>query len=212
MTTPLIIIGGGGHGRELLDVVEAMNKIAETFEFVGFAADKYYDEAEVEARGARYLGGVEAALRSVDAEYVVGIGSGQARKEIDEIATSCGRSAAVLVHPQSSTGSDVILGPGTVITAGARLTTHIRTGRHVHINVNSTVSHDVRLGDYSTLSPGVAVSGRATIGDLVTLGAGSCVIDRISIGARTTVGAGATVVSDLPEDVLAIGTPARFDP
>jgi sugar O-acyltransferase (sialic acid O-acetyltransferase NeuD family) len=208
--TPLIIIGGGGHAREILDIVEAMNLESETFEVLGFAADKYYDEAEMFARHARFLGGVEPVLRDFDARYVIGIGSGDARRDIDSLATANHRQPATLVHPQSSSGFGVELGPGTVIAAGARLTTHISAGRHVHLNVNSTVSHDVTLGDYVTVSPGANVSGRVNIGEAVTLGTGSRIIERLTIGAGTMVGAGATVVSDLPAGVTAIGTPARF--
>jgi len=207
----LIIIGGGGHARELLDIVDAVNRVSTVYDFLGFAADVYYDEEEVAARGAKYLGEVASALAATDAEYAIGIGSAEARHTIDALAISSGRKAATLIHPDSTQGFGVELGAGCVIAAGARLTTHISLGRHVHLNVNSTVSHDVRIGDYVTLSPGVNVSGRVTIGQETTLGVGSRVIERLTIGERTMVGAGATVVTDLPSDVTAIGTPARFD-
>jgi sugar O-acyltransferase (sialic acid O-acetyltransferase NeuD family) len=210
--TPLIVIGGGGHAREIIDVVDAINRADEVFEFIGFAADEYYNEPEMSSRGAKYLGGVDATLRDIDAEYVIGIGSGEARREIDRIATAHGREAAVLVHPQSSMGFGVELGPGAVVTAGVRLTTEVKLGRHVHLNVNCTVSHDVRLDDYVTLSPGVNVSGWAHVHERVTMGTGSSAIDRVEIGAGTIVGAGATVVKSLPAGVTAVGTPARFNP
>jgi sugar O-acyltransferase (sialic acid O-acetyltransferase NeuD family) len=210
--TPLIVIGGGGHAREIIDVIEAMNRTQKAFEFLGFAADEYYNEVEMSARGAKYLGGVEETLEGLDAQYVIGIGNGEARRSIDGIASANRREAAILVHPDSSMGFGVELGPGAVVTAGARLTTEVKLGRHVHVNVNCTVSHDVRLDDYVTLSPGVNVSGWVHVHELVTMGTGSSTIDRVEIGARTIVGAGATVTRSLPADVTAVGTPARFDP
>lgn len=193
----------------MLDVVEAINLSVPSFDFLGFAADLYYDQAEIEARNARYLGGVEAVFAEFDAKYVIGIGDGAARGKIDALAKAAGRHAALLVHPDSTIGASVDLGPGTVITAGSRLTSHISVGRHVHVNLNATVSHDVVIEDYVTLSPGVNVSGRVHLGEGVTMGTGSRVIERLTIGAGTMVGAGATVVTDLPSGVTAVGTPAR---
>lgn len=48
-----------------------------------------------------------------------------------------------------------------------------------------------------------------TIGDNVWLGGGAIVCPGVTIGENTVVGAGAVVVSDLPANVVAVGTPAR---
>jgi sugar O-acyltransferase (sialic acid O-acetyltransferase NeuD family) len=206
--TPLVIIGTGGHGRETLDIVNAINARSATFDFVGFIDDRTHNEALVAARGARIIGPL-SALRDLDARYVIGIGSAEVRHRIDRQLTEWRREAAVLVHPDATVGSCVSLGPGVVIAAGARLTTNIRLGRHAHVNVNASVSHDCRLADYVTISPGVTVSGNVTIGEGTLMGAGSTVIQNRVIGPWATVGAGAVVVRDLPGHVTAIGVPAR---
>jgi sugar O-acyltransferase (sialic acid O-acetyltransferase NeuD family) len=212
MTIPLVIVGGGGFAREVIDVIEAINRDKPVWKFVGFTADEYYDEAQMGARGAKYLGGVEYVLETVEADYVIAIGNGSARREIDAFATKAGRRAAVLVHPLSSFGHDATLGPGTIVTAGARISTNVELGRHVHANPNCTVGHDTVIGDYVTILPGANVAGRVHIGEAATMGTGSCVIERLRIGAETVVGAGATVVRDLPAGVTAVGTPAKYRP
>ena len=35
----LVIVGAGGHGRETLDIVEAINAVKPTWEFAGFVDD-----------------------------------------------------------------------------------------------------------------------------------------------------------------------------
>ena len=80
--TALVIIGTGGHGREALDIVEAINARSPTFEFLGFIDDRRDNESLVTARGARILGPLET-LRGIDARYVIGIGSGDIRRRLD---------------------------------------------------------------------------------------------------------------------------------
>ncbi len=204
----LVIVGAGGHGRELLDVVEAINALEPTWHVLGFLDDGTPDAKRLARRGMRLLGPADR-LAELDAAYVVGVGDNDVRRRIDALATEHGREAATLVHPLSSIGGDVELAPGVVVTAGARITTNVRLGRHTHLNINAVVSHDARLGDYVTLSPGALVNGTVTLADEVMLGTGAIVLPGVSVGRGTWVAAGAVVLDDLPEGVVAVGVPAR---
>lgn len=204
----LVIIGAGGHGREVLDVVEAINAVEHTFDFVGFLADGPGAHEPLTRRGIEILG-PSSLLDSLDAEYVVAIGNPVARASIDQRWMVKGMQSPVLVHPLASIGSDVRLGPGSVAMAGARFTTNVVAGRHLHVNVNATVSHDCRIGDYVTMSPGCHLSGDVHLEDGVYLGTGAVVIPGIRIARDTIVGAGAVVTRDLPGGVTAVGVPAR---
>jgi sugar O-acyltransferase (sialic acid O-acetyltransferase NeuD family) len=206
--TPLVIIGTGGHGREALDLVEAINTREREFEFLGFIDEHDGNEALIAARGARIVGALND-VRQLDTSYVVGVGSGDVRRRIDEQLTAWGLVAATLVHPSCTVGSAVSLAPGVIVAAGARLTTNVTLGRHTHINVCASVSHDCQLGDYVTVSPGVTISGTVQLRDGVMMGAGSTVIQNVTVGAWTTVGAGGVVIDDLPGGVTAVGVPAR---
>lgn len=209
--TPLVIIGAGGHGRETLDIVEAINAQSSTFDFLGFVDDRCDNESLVAARGARIIGTVDS-LRGLDARYVIGVGSGKIRERLDQRLSEWGLEAAILVHPAATLGAVVAFGPGVVVAAGARITTHVTLGRHAHINVNASVSHDCRIGNFVTVNPGVTVSGNVSIGEGTMMGAGSTVIQNRTIGRWVTVGAGAVVVSDLTDGVTAVGVPARPRP
>lgn len=203
-----MIIGSGGHGREVLDIVEAINEVHKQFELLGFLDDHDHNDELLARRGVRRLGTLEL-LSEVEAHYVIGIGSGEVRARIDRRASELGLEAAVLVHPAATVGGDVELAPGVVVAAGARITTNVRLGRHTQLNVNCSVSHDCRLGDYVTVSPGAMVSGTVTLHDGVLIGAGATVIQGLTVGSWATVGAGAVVVRDLPDGVVAVGVPAR---
>lgn len=202
----LIIVGAGGHGREVLDIVEAVNAERPTWRFLGFLDDGHPPVDRLVRRSARLLGPV-SDLAEIDAAYVVGIGDGGARRQVDVLAGA--RQAAVLVHPLASIGADVEMGPGCVLAAGARVTTNVRLGRHVHLNVAAVVSHDCRIGDYATLSPGASVNGACILGEEVLLGTGVVVTPGREVGSGAWVGAGGVVVDDIPSRVVAVGVPAR---
>ncbi|SDF48681.1 NeuD/PglB/VioB family sugar acetyltransferase [Klenkia brasiliensis] len=215
-TTRLAIIGAGGFGREVHDVVEAIEDSGrpDRLVVVGFLADGDGDVSLVEERGVPFLGPV-AELEGLpdDVGYVVAIGSGAARRAIDTWASGLGRPAVTLVHPAASVGRHrVELGPGTVVLSGATITTNVRTGRSAQVHAGVVVGHDATIGDYATLCPNVSVTGNVTVGDGAFLGSGCSVVPGVTIGANAVVGAGAAVVSDIPADALALGVPARVRP
>jgi sugar O-acyltransferase (sialic acid O-acetyltransferase NeuD family) len=213
MAQPLLLIGAGGHGREVLDVVDAINAVTPTFEVVGFLDDGDPDTTLIEGRGHRLLGrsaDLTGPLAHLDAGYVIAIGATGPRAEIDAALRATDRACPVLIHPDTTIGPDVILGPGTVVAAGARFGNHIRLGRHVHVNMNSTVHHDAVLEDYVTLSPGVHVTGAAILRAGAFLGTAATVIPGCEVGAAAVIGAGAVVVGDIPPGVTAKGVPARW--
>lgn len=212
----LAIVGAGGHGREVLDVVEARNRDGAGIEFLGFVAD-LADEAILGRRGAERLGSVDALVGGEipvlggDVVFVLAIGDPVSREVLARRLGSVGAKwAPPLVHPAASVGSDVELGDGSVVAAGARLTTNVRVGCHVQVNVNAVISHDCRVADHATLSPGVLVNGGASIGAGALLGTGAVVTPGHMVGEWAVVGAGAVVVDDVPAGVTAIGVPARW--
>lgn len=208
MTTALVIVGAGGHGRETLDVVEACNAVTPTYEFVGFCALDA-DVALVARRNARLLGDVDV-LRDLHASYVIGIGTSETRRDLDGRLSAFGREATTLVHPAASLGSDLRFAPGVILAAGARVTTNVTLGRHTHLNVDAVVSHDCEVGDYVTLSPGVLINGNVTLGEGVFLGTGAIVLPGRSVGRWAKIGAGALVTEDVPAGRTAVGAPARL--
>ena len=206
--TPLVIIGAGGLGREVFDLVRDINRSAPTYDFLGFL-----DDGEVDARLLGRLGvalmGPTFTLADLEACYVIGIGTVAPRRRIDTLARSWGRSAAKLIHPSATIGSDVQIGDGAVIAAGVRLATHTVVGRHAQVNLNSTIGHDAVVEDFATLYAGVHVSGGCVIEEGATLGTGSVILPNVRVGRRAIVGAGTVVTRDVAPETTVVGAVGR---
>jgi len=212
VTAPLVIIGCGGFGREVHDVVNAINKVTPTWTLLGYLDDSpdRVNVTLVESRNSRVLGGTDwLKTAGHETQFVIGIGTGKIRRMIHERLSCAGLTAATLVHPEATLGHGVRIGAGTIICAGVRATTNISLGRHVHLNINSTVGHDCTLEDYVTVNPLVAISGGVTVGTETMLGTHSAILQNLALGDRCVVGAGSCVVKDVLNDVTVKGVPAR---
>ena len=206
--TPLVIIGAGGFGREVLDLLRDVNRAVPMFDFLGFLDDGEASGPLSARIGAPILG-PSSHLADLPASYVIGIGTPGPRRRIDALARSWGRTAATLTHPSATMGSDVQIGDGTVIAAGARLTTHIVVGRQALINLNCTIGHDVIVEDYATLYAGVHLGGGVIVEEGATLGTGCVILPNMRVGRGAVVGAGAVVVRDVAPDTTVVGAVAR---
>ena len=209
MTPPRIAVyGGGGFAREVAWLAEACGH-----EVVCFIDD---DPSKIgrTLNDIRVLSIEEAASAFTDAHVAAAIGSPKTRETVTLRAEQHGFRLATLVHPRVERSRWVTFGDGAVICAGNILTTNITIGRHVQINLDCTIGHDVIMDDYATLAPGVHVSGWVTLGRRAYVGTGASIIngteDRpLVIGEDAVVGAGACVTRSVDPGVTAVGVPAK---
>jgi sugar O-acyltransferase (sialic acid O-acetyltransferase NeuD family) len=214
MSTPLVIVGAGGFGREVIDVMDAVNAASSdsVYELLGVLDDapSEVNLGRLAERDVEFLGGVDEFLdRQLTAEYAIGIGSPRARRLVTSKFDAAGLTGATLIHPSVTTGHDCRVGAGSVLCAGVRLTTNIRLGRHVHLNLNVTVGHDTTLGDFVSVNPLASISGDVVIEDCVLVGVSGVILQGLTVGANSTVGGSACVVRNVPPDVVVKGIPAR---
>jgi sugar O-acyltransferase (sialic acid O-acetyltransferase NeuD family) len=213
VSQPLVVIGGGGFGREVLDVIEAVNLSQEqpSYEAVGVLDDGHPDPALLAPYDVNHLGPVSLLDElAADIGYVIGVGDSATRRTLDEALLGSGRDSPVLIHPMAAVGRrGVVLGPGTIICSHVSITNHIRLGRHVHVNINSTIGHDAVLDDYVTLSPLVAISGNVHAEAGAFFGTGAKINPGLTIGRGAVVGTGAAVVKDVPAGQTVVGVPAK---
>lgn len=172
---------------------------------LGFADDGGGDPELLRAFGP-YLGGIVAAVGDhPDAMILGGVGDGRLRRRLVDGLPA----PPALVHPMADVGEDVVLGDGTVICSQVSLTTHIVTGRHVHVSRGAAIGHDVVLGDYVSVMPLAAVSGGVRLEPGAFVGTGAAIRQGVHVGADAVIGMGAVVLEDVASGRTVVGNPAR---
>jgi len=203
----IVIIGASGHGKVAFDALSTDTN----FEIKGFIDDNYKD-LEKSLLGVPILGDTNYLLKELVNEIegvFVAIGNNNIRKTMSEkLATKFELVNAI--HSKSIISKHTKLGKGILIVAGVVINSSSTISDGAIINTGATVDHDNFIGEYSHIAPGAHLAGKVKIGSLSFIGMGTSVIQNIEIGSNTTVGAGSVVVSDLPDNCLAYGVPAKI--
>lgn len=210
----MLIVGAGGFGREVFDIVRAMEASgsAPWKEFVGYVDDGDVDRNLLRRLDVPLLGwSTSLAALGPTARYAIAVGSGTVRRRLDEMFTEQGCIPTTLVHPNATIGSETRIGEGSIIAAGVRVTTNITVGRHVDLHVNATIGPDAVLGDFVTVHPGATIGAQVHLGAEVVIGPGANVLPRVTIGAGADVAAGSVVARDVLAGASKTGVRPRWD-
>jgi sugar O-acyltransferase (sialic acid O-acetyltransferase NeuD family) len=207
--TDLVILGAGGFAREVWWLAEEVNQDARSWNILGFVDEAPGAEGRVLC-DLPVLGGFAWFEGRPEKPFVIcGAGSNRVRRHFVDKTRALGLSHATLVHPSVRKSRFVEIGTGSVICAGVVLTTQIRIGIHVNLNLGCTIGHDAVLEDFCNLSPGVHLSGGAHLEEGVDVGTGAVVLPGKRVGRDSVLGAGAVVTADVPPRSVAVGVPAR---
>ena len=205
MNPPVVVLGGGGHARVLIDALRLLR-----VEIAGVVDPALAGTV----LGAPVLGGDEVldTLDRTGVRLVNGLGSvglpGR-REELFEHLKGKGFSFASVVHPAAVVAADVELGEGVQVMAGALVQTGSSIGANSIINTRASVDHDCRIGRHVHVAPGVTLSGNVTVGEGSHLGTGATAIQGVTIGAGALIAAGAVVVGEVAAGKKVRGVPAR---
>jgi sugar O-acyltransferase (sialic acid O-acetyltransferase NeuD family) len=202
----VIIIGAGGLGKEVLEILHACPNLRNT-QVLGFLDGNRALQGKEIAYGVKVIGTIGVPKDIGDGTgYIVAIGNNKSRKSIAgksrvRFANAIHPSAIVPMYIEEG---DIIIGAGAVLTEPS-----IQIGKHVHIDAGCVVSHDVVLEDYVRLNPGSLIMGECHIGEGAYIGAGAVIRNKVKIGSWTTIGMGSVVLKDVPNGETWIGVPAK---
>ncbi len=207
MVNDLIVVGAGGHCRVVLSIL------------------KYYKEFNVKGIADRDPGTKGEEISGSIIEYswkdfkeiyqngihyaAIAVGNNRERKELFSELSGIGFKIPALIHPSALIEKDAVVGEGSLVCMGARISTKVQIGKNCVVYTGSNRDHEVRLGDYAYVSPGCSIAGQVLIGEGSYIGIGSSIIQKVSVGRNVTVGAGSVVLKDIPDNTVVAGVPAK---
>ncbi len=201
----IILLGAGGHAAVILDILKAQIANGEAIKIKGLLDDS----GKLEWMRYPVLGSTLEVndFNQENTYFIIAIGSNKMRYELSKKYSHLKFFTAI--HPSAIIGSQVNIGAGTVVMPNVVINANSQIGQHVIINTGVIVEHDNLIGDYVHLSPNATLCGTVRVKPHTHIGAGATVIQGKMIGMQSMIGAGATVITDIPDQVVAVGTPAK---
>jgi sugar O-acyltransferase (sialic acid O-acetyltransferase NeuD family) len=115
-----------------------------------------------------------------------------------------------IIHDGLDISNTSKLGRGVLINSKVSIAAHTTIGDFVSINRHVSIGHHTNIGKYCSINPGVNIAGNVTIGEGTTIGMGTNILHQVKIGKNSIIGAGSVVTKDIPDNVVAYGSPCRI--
>jgi sugar O-acyltransferase (sialic acid O-acetyltransferase NeuD family) len=201
MKQALLLIGGGGHCRSCIDVIES-NPLYAVAGIVDSSA-----AVSTKILGYRVVGSDESLseLLQDNPNALITVGqmkSYQTRVRLYDLLKSLNAvlpsvySSSSIVSRHAMIADGVLIMHNAIVNAGAKL------GNNCIVNSQALVEHDVEVAEHCHISTGVKINGGVTVGKCTFIGSGAIIREGIKIGERVVIGAGVTVLKDIPSDTL----------
>lgn len=204
----LYIVGAGGFGRELLNIIQDINLISgPRWNVKGFLDDTPNPLQRKECP----LGVVGTILDYYPRNNEVlalGIADPNAKKKVTQLLKSRGASFESVIHPHVNLGRYNVFGEGLVAYSGLGMTVNISIGNFCTL-LSCGIGHDAKIGDFCTISSCCNIMGGATLGAGTFLGGNSAIAPHVTVGENVYVCLGSMVVKDVPLGMKVMGNPAR---
>lgn len=206
----MIIVGAKGFAKEVLEVCLQNTRIENL---------AFYDDVNNELKGKLYSEfpilksseDVKFHFEQSSKDFTIGIGNPKLRKLIYKKFIGLGGNFVSTISTTSQIGSyNTIIEEGCNIMQKVVITNDVLIKKGTIINQLSSIGHDVIINEFCEISPNVSISGNCSIGAGTTIGTGAIILPGIKVGENVVIGAGAVVTKDLPNNCVAVGTPAKI--
>lgn len=198
---PLLVLGAGGHGRVVLDVLQRCG-----LKVLG-VLDPNTALHGTKLDGVTVLGGDDVARKHTSTEVLlVNAVGNSARKNDSGLAPRRGLFMAFMndgyrfaqvISPDAVVARTATLEDGVHVLTRAVVHPGVHVGVNAILNTGALIDHDGRIGAHSHIAPGAVLCGGVIVGESCHVGAGAVVTEGVKIGNGAVIGAGAVVTRDV---------------
>ncbi|MDR2951398.1 MAG: NeuD/PglB/VioB family sugar acetyltransferase [Prevotella sp.] len=206
MTKNLILVGGGGHCKSVIDAACSAGfhilGVLDTLENIGKSI------LDVKIIGDDSL--INEYIGS--AMFVVTVGSIKKtalRIKLHNMIIDAGGRLATIVASTAHVSKYATIDEGSVILHNTCINADARIGKSCIINTFANIEHEAEIGDFSHISTGAMVNGACKIGKSVFIGSQSVLAQCVSVADYAIVSAGTFVSKNIQEKGIYAGNPMR---
>ncbi len=209
MDKKLVLVGGGGHCKSVIDSLSEKNEYSEIV-----ITDYSLPEGTI-VNGCKVVGNDDCLpdLKNNGFDYAFitmgSVGKPNVRASLVEEIEKLGFLSPIIIDSTAVIADDVHIGHGTFIGKNATINTGVSIGSHCIINTGCIIEHESVIGDKCHIATGAILCGGVHVGNDSFVGAGSTVIQGHMIGENATIGAETVVTKDIPAWTTAVGIPAK---
>ena len=205
MTKNLILVGGGGHCKSVIEAAESAGYnilgVLDTPENVGKQVLAY-----------SVIGTDDDIPQYVDeAEFVITVGfikNPTTRTKLYNKVKEAGGKLATVIASTAHVSKYSTIGEGTVVMHQTFVNAGAHIGADCIINTFCNIEHDAQIGDQCHISTGTMVNGDCKVGDRCFIGSQSVLANGITIGEDIIIGAASFVRKSISEKGIYSGNPA----
>ena len=204
----IILIGGGGHCKAVIDIIETENK----FQIIGIIDTT--DKLGQKTLGYKIIGSDDdiPQLAKQHKYFLITVGhikSPKLRIKLFDIVKKAGGILPIIVSTNAYISKHAKIGEGTVIMHQVIINADTVIGRNCILNNKALIEHDCIIENNCHISTNAVVNGSCKIENECFIGSSSVLKNNISITSNTIIGAGSVITKNITESGVYVGSPAR---
>lgn len=203
----LIIVGAGGLGRIVHDVLSQDREVSSEYTLAGFLDTRADVELPPELHGS-VLGSPLSYKPQTDEIFIPAIGNPQWRQKL--LAPLIAQGATFYSYTrQASVAARTRIGQGVFLTPGAVISTDCEIGNYSYIDTYVVLGHDSKVGTHCMIGAMSFLAGNVHVEDGVAIHPRATIAKGVTLSEGSTVGIGTVVLKNVPPRVTVFGNPAR---